>query len=71
MLQPGALREAGVPRSDVLLFAGVAWPLLSRYIGKLPGDIVVKREGWTLAFPVVTCLILSAVLSLLLWLFRR
>jgi hypothetical protein len=55
----------------VLVFAGIAWPLLSRYLGRLPGDIVVKREGWTFAFPIVTCLVLSAVLSLLLWLFRR
>jgi hypothetical protein len=55
----------------VLLFAGVAWPLLSRYIGRLPGDVVVKREGWAFAFPIVTCLVVSAVLSLLLWLFRR
>ncbi len=55
----------------VLVFAGVAWPLLSRYLGRLPGDIVVKREGWTFAFPLVTCLVISAVLSLLLWLFRR
>ena len=55
----------------VILFAGVAWPLLSRYLGKLPGDVVVRRGGWTFAFPIVTCLVLSAVLSLLLWLFRR
>jgi len=55
----------------VILFAGVAWPLLSRYLGKLPGDVVVKREGWTFAFPIVTCLVVSVVLSLLLWLFRR
>jgi DUF2905 family protein len=55
----------------VILFAGVAWPLLSRYLGKLPGDLVVRRGGWTFAFPIVTCLVLSAVLSLLLWLFRR
>jgi hypothetical protein len=55
----------------LLLFAGIAWPLLSRYLGRLPGDIVVKRDGWTFAFPIVTCLVVSAVLSLLLWLFRR
>jgi hypothetical protein len=55
----------------VILFAGVAWPLLSRYLGRLPGDVVIKRENWTFAFPIVTCLVLSAVLSLLLWLFRR
>jgi len=54
-----------------ILFAGIAWPLLSRYLGKLPGDVVVRRGGWTFAFPIVTCLVLSAVLSLLLWLFRR
>lgn len=54
-----------------LLAVGIAWPLLSRYVGRLPGDIVIRKEGWTVAFPIVTCLILSAVLSLLLWLFRR
>jgi hypothetical protein len=55
----------------LFLAAGLAWPFLSRYIGRLPGDIVVRREGWTFAFPIVTCLLLSLVFSLLLWLFRR
>ena len=56
-----------------LLFvaAGLAWPLLARYVGRLPGDIVVRREGLTFAFPIVTCLVLSVLASLLLWLFRR
>ena len=65
------LRTLLIVVGAVLLFAGIAWPLLSRYVGRLPGDIVVKREGWTLAFPIVTCLVVSAVLTLLLWLFRR
>jgi Protein of unknown function (DUF2905) len=55
----------------VFLAAGLLWPFLSRYFGRLPGDIVVRREGWTFAFPIVTCLLLSLVISLLLWLFRR
>jgi len=55
----------------LLLAAGLLWPLLSRFLGRLPGDIVVRREGWTFMFPVVTCLLLSLLLSLLLWLFRR
>jgi hypothetical protein len=55
----------------VFLAAGLLWPFLSRYLGRLPGDIVVRREGWTFAFPIVTCLVLSLLLSLLLWLFRR
>jgi hypothetical protein len=55
----------------LILAAGLLWPFLSRDLGRLPGDIVVRREGGTFAFPIVTCLVLSAVLSLLLWLVRR
>src|SRR5262249_47545928 len=55
----------------VFLAAGVLWPLVSRYFGRLSGDLVVRRPGLTFAFPLVTCLILSLLLSLLLWLFRR
>jgi hypothetical protein len=41
------------------------------WFGRLPGDIVVERGPVTFYFPVVTCLIVSVVLSLLFWLFRR
>lgn len=40
-------------------------------LGRLPGDLVVQRENSTFYFPVVTCLVVSAVLTLLGWLFRR
>lgn len=72
---PGPVQS---PIRTLLLLAGVAllalgllWPFVSRYFGRLPGDVVVRREGWTFAFPIVTCLVLSLILSLLLWLFRR
>jgi hypothetical protein len=55
----------------LLVAAAIFWPLVSRYLGKLPGDIVVRRPGFTFAFPVVTCLLLSLLLSLLLWLLRH
>jgi hypothetical protein len=55
----------------LLLAAGLLWPLLSRYLGRLPGDIVVRKPGFTFAFPIVTCIVISIVLTLLLWLFRR
>jgi hypothetical protein len=55
----------------LLVVGGLAWPLLSRYLGRLPGDIVVRRGNFTFAFPIVTCLLLSVLASLLLWLFRR
>ncbi len=51
---------------------GLAWPWLSKLpLGRLPGDIVVDRPGLKFFFPLTTMIILSVVLSLLLWLFRR
>lgn len=41
------------------------------YVGKLPGDIRIERPGFTLYFPLTTCLVLSAVLTLLAQLFSR
>jgi hypothetical protein len=49
-----------------LLASGVKIPL-----GRLPGDIVIRRDGGSFYFPIVTCLLLSAVLSLVSWLLRR
>ena len=55
----------------LFLIAGLLWPFLSRYFGRLPGDIVVRRGGFTFAFPIVTCILLSLLLSLLFSIFRR
>lgn len=41
------------------------------WFGRLPGDIHYTREGFSFHFPLVTCLLISVVLSLLLWLFRK
>ena len=66
-----ALRTFLVAVGVLLLAAGIFWPFVSRYFGRLPGDIVVRRPGFTFAFPIVTCLVLSLLLTLLLWIFRR
>lgn len=56
----------------LLILIGLAWPWLRNVgLGRLPGDIVVRREGVTLYFPLVTCLLLSAVASFVFWLTRR
>lgn len=56
----------------VLVVVGLLWPYLARLgLGHLPGDIVIEREGVRLYVPIVTSLLISAVLSLLLWLFGR
>jgi hypothetical protein len=59
-----------------LLIAGLAWPWLSqsswwRWIGRLPGDIHVEREGYSFYFPLMTGIVLSIVISVLIWLFRK
>ena len=50
-----------------LLWAGVG----KGWLGRLPGDIHYTRNNFTFYFPVVTCLLLSLLLSLVLWLFRK
>lgn len=55
----------------LLVIAAIAWPIVSKYFGRLPGDIVVRRPGFTFFFPIVTCLVLSLLLSLLFWIFRK
>lgn len=41
------------------------------WLGRLPGDIVIKKENFSFYFPLVTCLLLSALLSLILFLWRQ
>jgi formate hydrogenlyase subunit 3/multisubunit Na+/H+ antiporter MnhD subunit len=52
----------------VILAAGLLWPVLAKLgLGRLPGDIVVRRDGFSFYFPILTCLIVSAVLSVIGW----
>lgn len=56
----------------VLVVVGLLWPWLTRLgLGRLPGDIVVERENARFYFPLMTSLIISLILSLLFWLFRK
>ncbi|HEX7928427.1 MAG TPA: DUF2905 domain-containing protein [bacterium] len=41
------------------------------WLGRLPGDVSIQRESFSFYFPITTCIVLSVVLSLLFWLFRR
>lgn len=51
---------------------GLAWPWLGRIgLGRLPGDIILERENFTFYFPITTGLLLSMLLSLLLWFLGR
>jgi hypothetical protein len=68
------------PLGKLLVVAGLALAALGAvlwtgfgkgWLGRLPGDLHVQRDGFSLHFPIVTCVLLSLVLSLLLWFFRK
>jgi len=41
------------------------------WLGRLPGDIYIKRDNFSFSFPITTCIILSAIISFIFWLFRK
>ena len=56
----------------VLIGLGVLWMVGERFgLGRLPGDIVIERGNFRFYFPLATSIILSVIISLLLWLFNR
>jgi len=56
----------------LLVIAGLAWPLLSKLgLGRLPGDFRIERDDFTFYFPLTSGLIVSALVSLVLWLLRK
>ena len=56
----------------LLVLIGLLWPWLSKLpLGRLPGDIAVQKDGFSFYFPLMTSLVISVLLSLLLWLFSK
>ncbi|GIO68787.1 DUF2905 domain-containing protein [Paenibacillus sp. JTLBN-2024] len=57
----------------VLIAAGLIWWLVGRWIplGRLPGDIVYEKGNVKFYFPIVTCILISVIGSLIMMLFRR
>jgi Protein of unknown function (DUF2905) len=56
----------------VIVVIGLLWPYLSQIgLGRLPGDIVIERENMTFYFPLMTCLLLSVLFSVVFWVVNR
>ena len=56
----------------ILVAAGLLWPWLTRLgLGRLPGDIAIRGEHGGFYFPIVTCLVISLVISAIFWLIGR
>jgi len=71
-MMPG-LGKGLIAAGVLLVLLGVLVSLAGKlpWLGRLPGDILIKRENFSLYMPLATCLLLSLFVSLLLWLFRR
>jgi hypothetical protein len=56
----------------IALLLGLAWPIVTRLgLGRLPGDLVIERDNFTFYAPIVTCLLLSVIVSIAIWMFNR
>lgn len=66
------MQRALIAIGILIVLAGVLWPWLSKLpFGRLPGDIRIEGEHGGFFFPITTCIVVSLVLSLILWLLRR
>ncbi|MBZ0182843.1 MAG: DUF2905 domain-containing protein [Melioribacteraceae bacterium] len=56
----------------LILVTGLLWPYISKLpIGRLPGDIIINKPGFKIYIPITTMILISAVISLILYLFRK
>jgi uncharacterized protein HemY len=57
----------------ILIFLGLIFSFAAKipYLGKLPGDIYIKRENFTFYFPITTCILISIILSIIFYLISR
>ena len=66
------MRRLLITTGSLIVLAGLLWPWISKLpIGQLPGDLLIDRPGLKIYIPLMTMLIMSLVVSAILWLFRR
>jgi hypothetical protein len=68
------LGKALLVLGGVIFLVGALLLLVGKFhlpLGRLPGDIVYRGKNSVFYFPIVTCILISVVLSLILWLFGR
>ena len=55
----------------IILTIGLLWPLLKELpIGRMPGDIILKKDKFTFYFPIITCLVASLIISIIFKFFK-
>ena len=55
----------------IILAIGLLWPLLKELpVGRMPGDIILKKDKFTFYFPIISCLVLSLIISIIFKFFK-
>ena len=55
----------------IILTIGLLWPLLKELpVGRMPGDIILKKDKFTFYFPIITCLVVSLIISIIFKFFK-
>ena len=55
----------------IILAIGLLWPLLKELpVGRMPGDIILKKDKFTFYFPIITCLVVSLIISIIFRFFK-
>jgi len=66
------IRQLLIVIGILLVVVGIAWPWLTKLgLFRLPGDIVIERENFRFYFPITSMILISLLISLILWLFRK
>ena len=66
------MQKVLIPVGLLLVALGLLWPWIHKLgLGRLPGDITVEREHFRFYFPITTMVIISLVITVVLWLFRK
>ena len=66
------MQRALIALGLILIVVGLTWPWLGKLpFGRLPGDFVIDRPGFRFYFPLTTMILISAIVSIVLWLFRK
>jgi hypothetical protein len=66
------LRNTIIILGLIIMVVGLLWPWIGKLpFGRLPGDIIVNRPGFNLYIPITTMILISIVISLIMWIMRK
>jgi hypothetical protein len=71
-VQGSTVQRALFALGIIIALVGLAWPWISKLpLGRLPGDLLIERPGFRLFVPFTTMVVISLLISLIVWLFRK